>query len=471
MDEPAITRLARFVAQHPRAQTKPAHLERAAEAFLDTLGCMLLGRAAPATRSALEASTPWGTGPAPVPGTEVSLPAPWAALVGGAAAHSYDLDDYTLVANDHPSAVMVPALLAQAATVPEEVSGAALLDAYLIGLEVIFRAGQAVNMGHYNRGWHTTSTLDSLGATAAVARLTGLSAEQTAAAMSLTTSQGSGFVSQFGTMAKPLHAGISAKAGILSCALARSGATASSRVLDGPVSLSTIMAPQDIPGFGAALEGLGETWGLDRFGLGAKLYPSCGYTHRSIDGALDLYGRLGAPAPEDIVSVDLSLPDFHLAILPYGVPDTIEEALFSAPWCAAVALSTGRCESADFTTAALARQGIRALAGRVKTTARTPKDPRINLDPADPDTVAVTLADGRREVAVIDLWTGAPGRDLGRSGLVAKFFDLCGTAGISAAVRNALAECVLGLPDARSLRELYRLLSLPDISGRDRSEP
>lgn len=452
-DTTAITRLGEFIATHPRGQAKPAHLDRAAEAFLDTLGCILLGRDAPVTLTALKACAPWGNGPAPVPGTGVSLPAPWAALALGAAAHSFDLDDYTLIANDHPSAVLVPALLSQAATMADEISGEALLEAYLIGLEVIFRAGEAVNMGHYNLGWHTTSTLDSLGATAAIARLTGLSAAQTSAALSLTTSMGSGFVSQFGTMAKPFHAGLSAKAGIMSYALARSGATASPHVLDGPVSLSSIMTPSDVPGFDKALEGLGKTWGLDRFGLGAKLYPSCGYTHRSIDGALELHKRLGPDAINTIESVELSLPDFHLAILPYGVPNSPDEALFSAPWCAAVALITGACGSADFTAEGIARQQIRALTARTSTIARQPVDPTINLDPNDPDTVTVLLADGRRETAIVKLWTGAPGRDLGRSGLLSKFHENCAMAGVDMPQGQALADATFNLANAETMAD------------------
>jgi len=375
----------------------------------------------------------------------VSLPIPWAALVGGAAAHAYDLDDYTLVANDHPSAVMVPALLSQAITLQKDVTGADLLEAYLIGLEVIFRAGEAVNMGHYTTGWHTTSTLDSLGATAAVARLIGMDPVQTAAALSLTTSLGSGFVSQFGTMAKPLHAGISAKAGIVSCALARSGVTASEHVLDGPVSIASIMTPPDALGFDAALDGLGEIWGLDRFGLGAKLYPSCGYTHRAIDGALEVRHRLGAPSPEEIAAVELSLPDFHLAILPYGVPENTNEALFSAPWCAAVALATGACRSADFTPEALARPDIRALAARTTAKARAPLNPAINLDPNDPDSVVVTLTNGHRETADVELWTGAHGRDLGPAQLLAKYRDNCRSAGLDEHRCGALASAVLDL--------------------------
>ncbi|MEM1275538.1 MAG: MmgE/PrpD family protein [Pseudomonadota bacterium] len=455
----AITRLAHFIATHPRGEAKQAHLDRAADAVLDTLGCILLGRDTPVQKAALKACTHWGPGPVPIPGTDTCLPAPWAALVLGATAHSYDLDDYTLIANDHPSAVLVPAVLSQAASMQDDVSGAALLDAYLIGLEVIFRAGEAVNMGHYNRGWHTTSTLDSLGATAAVARLTRLTEEATAAALSLTTSMGSGFVSQFGTMAKPLHAGISAKAGILSCALASAGATASVHALDGPVSLSTIMTPPDVPGFDAALTGLGEVWGLDRFGLGAKLYPSCGYTHRAIDGALELHQRLADVGPEEISSVTLSLPDFHLAILPYGVPNTPDEALFSAPWCAAVALVTGACTSADFTPDAIARTEIRALAARTTALARSPLNPAINLDPADPDVVTVALSDGRLETARVDLWTGAPGRDLGRDGLIAKYTRNCAAAGMSPSQSHDLAETIFALSSEETVTKLFRHLS------------
>lgn len=458
-NDPAVTRLARFVAAHPKSFALPEHLDRAADAVLDTLGCMLLGHDAPVTRSALAACRPWGSGPSPVPGTGVSLPAPWAALAGGAAAHAYDLDDYTLVANDHPSAVMVPALLSEAAMLHQDVTGADLLEAYLIGLEVIFRAGEALNMGHYNTGWHTTSTLDSLGASAAVARLTGLNPEQTAAALSLTTSLGSGFVSQFGTMAKPLHAGISAKAGLVSCALARSGATASAEVLDGAISMAGIMTPPDAVGFDAALDGLGETWGLDRFGLGAKLYPSCGYTHRAIDGALELRDRLGAPSPEEIEAVDLSLPDFHLAILPYGVPETPDQALFSAPWCAAVALATGACRSADFTAEGLARPDILALTTRTTARARMPINPAINLDPDDPDSVVVTLTNGRRETAEVALWTGAPGRDLGRSGLLAKYTENGRTDQLDEHRCSALASAVLDLPAAASLSQLFQAVS------------
>lgn len=419
----ALTTLAGFIAGVPASQHGASGIATAKRAILDTLGCMLLGANAEVTRVAIRAAEGWGEGLAPVYGTERTLPAPWAAMANGASAHAYDLDDYTLAANDHPSAVLVPAVLAAATGRP--VSGMDLIDAYLVGLEAIFRLGEAVNMGHYNLGWHTTSTLDSLGATAAVARLMRLDGDRTAAALSLTTSLGSGYVSQFGTMAKPLHAGFSAKTGVVAARLGSAGATACLGALDGKISFASLLVPPGQAQFDKAFAKLGHPWGLDEFGLGAKLYPSCGYTHRAIDGALDLHAALGIRDAEEVESASVSLPDFHLAILPFGVPRDATQALFSTAWCAATALATGQCTSADFTPEALARPDILALAGRISVSARKPKRPEINVDPSDPDTVSVRLRDGRTAETRVARWTGAPGREMTREQFAGKFRDCC----------------------------------------------
>ena len=157
--------------------------------------------------------------------------------------------------------------------------------------------------------------------------------------------------------------------------------------------------------------------------------------------------------------MQVSLPDFHLAILPYGVPETPDQALFSAPWCAAVALATGKCTSDDFTAAGIARADIRALTARTTATGRTPKDRQINLDPNDPDVVTVTMKDGRTETARVDLWTGAPGRDMDRDQLMAKFRENCARAGVDDAVSAKLAECITKLSDAGSMNDLMQAFS------------
>lgn len=459
MADTAINILAKFVTSEDAGRHSAIAVERAKCAFLDTIGCMLLGTDSLALQAAVAAARDWGAGTAPVYGTGLTLPPPWAAMANGASAHAYDLDDYTLQANDHPSAVLVPAVLAASHQLGDDVPGIAVLDAYLVGLEVIFRLGEAVNMDHYNLGWHTTSTLDSFGATAAVCRLWSLDTRAVAAALSLTTSLGSGYVSQFGTSAKPLHAGFSAKTGLVAASLGRSGATAYDGALDREVSFRTLLMPSGKARFEETLAKLGDPWAVEEFGLGAKVYPSCGYTHRSVDCAIELHGKLAIGSAEDVASATASLPDFHLAILPFDVPRDRTEALFSTAYCVALGLVTGANQIADFSDEAVRRQDVLSLADRVQVTARKPLRPELNVDPADPDTVEVVMKDGRRARSSFGLWAGAPGRDLTREQFEEKFKE---TASLNLDIADddleQLSQVVLSLERVSSLSEFNAAL-------------
>src|SRR5476649_1474174 len=129
----------------------------------------------------------------------------------------------------HPSAPLVAAALAAAEVAGA--SGRALLDAYVVGFEIEGRLGRAMNPRHYQRGWHCTSTL---GTAAAVSRLLGLDAAETGHALAIAASEASGLKENFGTMVKPLHAGLAARNGVLAALLAKSGMTASHLAIDGP---------------------------------------------------------------------------------------------------------------------------------------------------------------------------------------------------------------------------------------------
>jgi 2-methylcitrate dehydratase PrpD len=458
MNKPAVQHIAEFVCQHGMGRHPDMAVERAGLAWLDTLGCMLLGAESEVARIARRSAAGWGDGVAPVVGSDMQLPPPWAAMVNGTAAHALDLDDYTFIANDHPSAVLVPALLAAASGREHEISGMALLDAYLIGLEVIFCLGEAVNMGHYNLGWHTTSTLDSLGATAAVCRLWRLGVSRTAAALSLTTSMGSGYTSQFGTCGKPLHAGLSAKAGLLASSLGASGANAQLSALDGPVSFSSLLVPEGEARFEQSVKRLGNPWGIEVHGLGAKVYPSCGYVHRVVDAAIIARKDLDLTDTGLVESVTASLPDFHLAVLPYGLPRDPTEALFSVPYCVAVALATGDNDIADFSPAAVQRPEILELAARVQVRERRSERAQLNFDPDDPDSIEVRLTDGRSVRSEVPIYTGAPGRDLDRERFVDKFIKCHQQYSRTAGRTKVSAERVIGaVGDLHSATDLGEL--------------
>uniref|UniRef100_UPI0013D468A2 MmgE/PrpD family protein n=1 Tax=Klebsiella pneumoniae TaxID=573 RepID=UPI0013D468A2 len=73
-------------------------------------------------------------------------------LVNGTAAHALDFDDNFAPALTHATAVLVPALLALAED--EGLSGAAIVDAYCVGLELQARIGRLMLPRHYELGWH-----------------------------------------------------------------------------------------------------------------------------------------------------------------------------------------------------------------------------------------------------------------------------------------------------------------------------
>ncbi|CAM5219611.1 hypothetical protein UACE39S_03337 [Ureibacillus acetophenoni] len=80
------------------------------------------------------------------------------ALINGFLAHALDFDDVHVEVRGHPSAVLLPTLLALAST--NDVSGKRFLEAYVVGVEVMARIARAVSDQHYEKGWHNTGTIE-----------------------------------------------------------------------------------------------------------------------------------------------------------------------------------------------------------------------------------------------------------------------------------------------------------------------
>ncbi len=179
-----MQRLADFaVSSQPPAEARTA----AARALLDTIGVTLAGATEPAARIVQRVVSADGAGPSLVLGTAVRASAGNAALANGTAAHALDYDDMCFVSLAHPSAPLVAATLAAAETAGSP--GRALLDAYVVGFEIEARLGRAMNPRHYQRGWHCTSTLGTIGAAAAVSRLLGLDAVAAGHALAIAASE------------------------------------------------------------------------------------------------------------------------------------------------------------------------------------------------------------------------------------------------------------------------------------------
>ena len=162
-----------------------------------------------------------------------NLGAASAALVNGTLSHALDYDDTHFAHIGHPSVAVLPAVLALAETLGTPLTEA--IDAATIGVEGSVIVGVWLGRAHYQVGYHQTATAGAFGATLAAARLLGLDKGQTRNALGLCASMASGVKAQFGTMAKPLNAGLAARTGVEAALWAQAGMTAAEDGLGGPL--------------------------------------------------------------------------------------------------------------------------------------------------------------------------------------------------------------------------------------------
>ena len=454
METNPVLAYGRWLAETP-AGWPDAAWEAAHRAFIDTIAVIVPGAAEPVARRVFATVEGWGDGPATAILQGARLPAPWAALVNGTAAHALDFDDNFDPAKAHASAVLVPAILALAQA--QGASGRACLDAYIAGLQILGRVGQGVNPAHRNRGWHATATVGAIGAAAACARLLGLDAARAACAVSIATSMAGGFMSQFGTMTKPLHAGLAAKSGILAAGLACAGVDAGLDTLDGPTGMNRLMVGPDYEHLRDSLahiehgqnlrfetQSVGDPLLLLSSGLKLKRFPNCGSAHRAMDGLAALIEAHGFAAGE-VEAVHVRAPVTHFNNLMYSDPQDAPQARFSLEYGLACLLVTGNCTLADFTDEAAVRPALQALYPRIH---------RHGVDKAEgefPTEVEVILKDGRTFEAAMPWPAGSLAVPFTLDQLWAKY-DGC-TASILPPERAvALRAALEGLP------------ALPDIA-------
>src|SRR5512146_2354265 len=255
-------------------------------AVLDTLGVALAGSRETAPQivgEVLELRS--GNGPCLIIGTNAHASPLDAALINGTAAHALDYDNTASNLGGHVSAVMVPALIAAAEAYGA--SGHDLLLAHVAGFET-GRIGLGVNPYHTERGWHPTWTVGVFAVTAACARLLGLSVAETETALALATSLAGGTKANFGTMAKPLHAGQCARNGLLAALLARKGFTANPDAFEHKQGYFNVFNGPGNYDVAHILEGWGNSFDIVNPGASYKLYPCCYSTHAAVEAALDL---------------------------------------------------------------------------------------------------------------------------------------------------------------------------------------
>ncbi len=283
-----------------------------------------------------------------------------AALINGVAAHVLDYDDVSL--DGHPSAVLVPAILAQGEASGS--SGAEMLTAYIAGFEVWAELLVREGVPLHRKGWHPTAVLGPVAAAAACAKLRGLDAKGAATAMAIAASMSSGLVANFGTMTKSFQVGRAAQSGVIAARLAQAGLTASLDALEHPAGLLMALSPDGKPELDRAFGAAEKEWHILGHGLNIKRYPICYATHRSIDAALDLVERYDLN-PGQVERIHVSTGKTQLLMLRNSAPQTGLEAKFSMQFAMAAALVARHVGLQELTDDFVRRPEVQALFPRV----------------------------------------------------------------------------------------------------------
>jgi 2-methylcitrate dehydratase PrpD len=282
-----------------------------------------------------------------------------AALIQGTAAHAAEVDDSFRDAMYHPGAATIAAALAVAQSV--SASGSEFLRAVVLGYEVSTRIGVVMGRSHY-KYWHNTGTMGSFGAAAAAASLLKLDEMAFANALAIAATFTAGLQQAFRreAMAKPLHAGRAAEAGVLAAQLAAGGMRSSLDVLEGESGLGQAMSQG--PDWSTVGDTLGTDYHITR--LSFKNHIGCGHTFAAIDGALALQHQHGF-SHADIERVDLGVYQPTLDIAPHVDPQNADQARFSLHYMVATALVHGSVRLSAFEPGRLNDPHTRALMLRI----------------------------------------------------------------------------------------------------------
>jgi 2-methylcitrate dehydratase PrpD len=406
--------IADFVAGFDAAALPPLAVARTRLAFVDTLAVMLAGSREEGSAIVCEMVQQEEAAPkASVVGQRFRTSPQLAALANGVAAHVMDYDFSSILGQ--PTSPVIPALLPLAETTgatPAEVAAA-----FAVGFEVCLRLGRAAPEQAAVAGWHAVSSIGTIGAAMACARLLKVPRERIPAVLGIAASLSGGLTANFGTMTKPLHSGASARSAVMAATLGSRGFTASAVALEHPKAGYFQAFDRGMKVSYEPFADLGRRYDLAERGFKQKRYPCGGLTHTAIDATLDLREEINGAG---IAAVKVGFSRFVASLIGTHWPATIESAKFSMAYIAAWTALHGPPLLTAFTEEAIHDEAVKALAGKVSVVV----DPEFaDLLDESPARVTVTLADGRTVERMRRTAVGTPQTPFTREQVAEKFFS------------------------------------------------
>ena len=336
------TGIAKFISRVAIGDVPIKVRETAKLHLIDGLATMIAGSDDGASRAIRNyVRTLEGKGEATVIGTATKVAAQQAALANGVQGHVLDYDDTQLATlssrpfgqQTHPTTPVLASALALAERT--RCAGAHFLTAYIVGVEVACRLGDAVSPSHYLDGFHPTGTFGTFGAAAACSHLLRLDKEHCAWAIGIAGTLASGVRANRGTMTKSLNAGRAAENGVMAALLARQGFTASKNILEDRMGYFSAACRNQ---YDPELLFFGKPFFFAKPGIAIKLYPCAAVMHPLLDLLLGLVQRHDIRS-DTIDRVQVTMSSRSALPLVYKRPENSLQAKFSLPFAIAVALA------------------------------------------------------------------------------------------------------------------------------------
>ena len=385
---------------------------------------------------------------------KIKTSAPYAAFGNGILGHVLDFDDYEVpsLSMAHSSVTVLPPVIALGEKFRS--TGKECLEAYLVGMEVISRVGGGINPDHYDKGWHSTGTVGTLGSASASSKLLKLDPEKTKMAIGIASSMSSGLRGNFGTMTKPFHAGHAARCGVESAILASLGFTASKNIIERDLGYCNIFTEGNKYDLGKITANLGSPFALISPGVGLKPYPSCGATHSFLDAVFHLIDEFDIKA-EDVDSVECGIYYLYTKMLIHPRPRTGLEGKFSLEFCIALALKERSAKVSQFTDSKVQDPMIQELIKRIKKSVVEGAGGRGTDYPNM--TITIFLKNGKSYTYKVQPGRGSPLNPLSTGEVVNKFVD-CATVNYTRDKVQQVLELVMNIEKFDDITELVKLI-------------
>ena len=336
-----------------------------------------------------------------------------AAIVNGALFEVLDFNDTYIPCFMHATSGVLPAAFAAAEL--HQCSGAALVEALAIGIEIELACATILMPTGYYRGFVPGGLTGGIGASAASALIAGLDDVRMRNALGLAMCSAFGTYESVGSDALATIMGMTARAGLVACQLAARGIDAPRTAFEGDKGMLASYSDEPVDKIATVLDTLGERWRIH--GQSYKTVPTETITHAPLDCLFALMTRSDGRVVErmafGVEPIVVKIADERRAR--FGKLSNELQARFDTRFCAASAWQRGRFTLAEMKEAAFTDPDILDLRERIDLIADS------SFKTFDGSSLTITYEDGSTDSIRVDDFLGSPGNRLSDDQLATLF--------------------------------------------------